>query len=409
MRRFRCVHAAGFSSSFAFFLAFAVGACGSSAEPSVGAGPGGSSATGGQAASPGGMGGSVIGSAGSGSGGVAGTPGGGTFAAGSDAGGSSPGGTSSGGTVSAGGGSGSGGSAGSGGTAGLDRTRRKLLLRDEGKSAVHYVDLADASKNWHQAVPVGRDLQVIGAQRFLIGTDNGFQERNLGDGAVVKDVTAYPGTLAAHRLHNGNTLLSGVDFHGGKGIVLVEITPQGSVGRQIEYPGTYVRMVREVGADHFLITADTHVFEGDAQGKVVWDVTVQGGPAEPHAWEALRLASGDTLVSTGYAASLELFGADKQLKQTITGGDGVKPNFFADVQVMPGSSYVVANWQGHGVSLGANGLQVVEYDAAGKLVWSWKQDASFVSSLQQLVVLDGLDLDKLHVENRQTGLLEPVN
>jgi hypothetical protein len=250
---------------------------------------------------------------------------------------------------------------------------------------------------------------VIGAQRFLIGTDNGFQERNLGDGAVVKDVTAYPGTLAAHRLHNGNTLLSGVDFHGGKGIVLVEITPQGSVGRQIEYPGTYVRMVREVGADHFLITADTHVFEGDAQGKAVWDVTVQGGPAEPHAWEALRLASGDTLVSTGYAASLELFGADKQLKQTITGGDGVKPNFFADVQVMPGGSYVVANWQGHGVSLGANGLQVVEYDVAGKLVWSWKQDASFVSSLQQLVVLDGLDLDKLHVENPQTGVLEPVN
>jgi hypothetical protein len=204
-------------------------------------------------------------------------------------------------------------------------------------------------------------------------------------------------------------LLSGVDFHGGTGIVLVEITPQGSVGRQIEYPGTYARMVREAGADHFLIAADTHVFEGDAQGKVVWDVMVQGGPAAPHAWEALRLASGDTLVSAGYAASLEIFSADKQLKQTITGGDGVKPNFFADVQVMAGGSYVVANWQGHGVGLGANGLQVVEYDPAGKMIWSWKQDASFVSSLQHVVVLDGLDLDKLAVENPQSGVLEPVN
>jgi hypothetical protein len=29
--------------------------------------------------------------------------------------------------------------------------------------------------------------------------------------------------------------------------------------------------------------------------------------------------------------------------------------------------------------------------------------------LQQLVVLDGLALDKLHVENPQTGVLEPVN
>lgn len=297
----------------------------------------------------------------------------------------------------------------SGGAPTANPNARKLLLRDEGNSAIHYVDLADASKNWHQTVPIGRDLQLIGGRRFLIGTENGYQERSLADGAVTKDVATYPGTVAAHRLHNGNTLLSGVDFHGGKGIVLVEVTAAGSVARQIEYPGTYARLVREAGDGHFLITADTHVFEGDAAGKVVWDVPVQGGPAAPHAWEALRLPGGDVLVSTGYAASLEIFGADKSLKQTITGGEGVMPNYFADVQVMPGGSFVVANWQGHGVGLGGNGLQVIEYDATGKLIWSWKQDASFVSSLQQLVVLDGLDLEKLTVENPLTGVLEAVN
>jgi hypothetical protein len=307
------------------------------------------------------------------------------------------------------GGNPSGGAGGSGGAPAFDPSKRKLLLRDEGNSAVHYVDLADASKNWHQVVPTGRDLQLIGGRRFLIGTDTGYQERSLDGGAVSKDVTDFTGALAAHRLHNGNTLLSGVDFHGGKGIVLVEVTADGQVARQIEYAGSYVRMVRETATDHFLIAADTHVFEGDADGKVVWDVAVQGGPAAQHAWEGLRLASGDVLVSTGYAASLEVFGADEQLKQTITGGEGVMPNFFADVQVMPGGSYVVANWQGHGTALGGNGLQIVEYDSAGKLIWFWKQDAAFVSSLQQLVVLDGLDLDKLQVENPQTGVLEAAN
>jgi hypothetical protein len=402
MRRFRRAVAPGFSVSFAFLLAFGVGAsaCSSGAEPAVNGSGGASSAgRGAGGTSPVGVSGSANVTAGTNASGSAGTPSGGI-----GTGGAPLGGTNTGGAVNGG----SGGN-GVGGTPGVDPNQRKLLLRDEGNSAVHYVDLADATKNWHQTVPVGRDLQLIGGGHFLIGTDNGFQERNLNDGTVVKDVTTYPGTLAAHRLHNGNTMLSGVDFHGGKGIVLVEVTPQGAVGRQIEYPGTYARMVREAGAGHFLITADTHVFEGDADGKVVWDVTVQGGPAAPHAWEALRLASGDTLVSAGYAASLEIFGADKQLKQTITGGDGVKPNYFADVQVMPGGSYVVANWQGHGVGLGANGLQVVEYDTAGKLVWSWKQDASFVSSLQQLVVLDGLDLDKLAVENPLTGVLETIN
>ncbi len=301
------------------------------------------------------------------------------------------------------------GGGGAGGAPAVDRSKRKLLLRDEGNSAVHYVDLADPTKNWHQVVPTGRDLQLIGGKKFLLGTDSGYQERSLADGKVVKDVTTYPGTLAAHRLHNGNTLLSGVDFHGGKGIVLFQIMPDGSAGPQVQYPGTYVRMVRESGGQNFLMTADTHVFEGDAQGKVVWDVTVQGGPASPHAWEAVRLASGDVMVSAGYAAALEIFGADQKLKQTITGGDGAMPFYFADFQVMAGGSYVVVNWQGHGAGLGAKGLQLLEYDTAGKLIWSWKQDATFVSSLQNVLVLDGLDLDKLQVENPQTGVLESAN
>lgn len=301
------------------------------------------------------------------------------------------------------------GASGAGGSSGTDRSQRKLLLRDEGNSAVHYVDLADSSKNWHQTVPVGRDIQLIGGKHFLIGTENGYQERNLSDGSVVKDVATFAGTLDAHRLHDGNTLLVGLDFHGGKGIVLLEVTPQGTAGRQIEFPGTYVRLVRESGADRFLITADTHVFEGDAQGKVLWDATIVGGPAAPHAWEGLRLASGDVLVAAGYAAGLEIFGADAKLKQTITGGDGVEPYFFADAQVLPNGNYAVANWEGHGTGLGGKGLQLVEYDTTGKLVWSWKQDASFVSSLQGAIVLDGLDQDKLQVESLTTGVLEPVN
>jgi hypothetical protein len=390
------------SVSCVFLLAFGVtvlGCSGNSAPNPGGSGAGPGSAGAAGSASPGGVSGSPSTSAGSTSGGASGA------SAGSASGGAAT--SGSGGGDSAG--TTSGGNAGAGGAGTTDPNKRKLLLRDEGNSAVHYVDLAEPLKSWHQTVPVGRDLQLIGARHFLIGTETGYQERNLDDGKVVKDVTDYPGTLDVHRLHNGNTLLSGVAFHGGQGIVLVEINPQGTVARQIEYPGTYARLVREAAGDHFFVSADTHVFEGDAQGKVVWDVTVEGGPAAPHAWEALRLASGDVVVAAGYAAGLEIFGADMKLKQTITGGDGVMPYFFSGMQIMQGGSFVVANWQGHGIGLGGSGLQVVEYDASGKLIWSWKQDPSFVSSLQHLIVLDGLDLDKLQVESLTTGVLEAVN
>lgn len=316
------------------------------------------------------------------------------------------------GTGGGGGAGGNGGAADSGGTAGAagaDPNRRKLLLRDEGISTLHYVDLAAPESNWSQVIPAGRDLQLVGNRRALIGTASGYQERSLDDGSLLGEVASFPGTVSAYRLRSGNTLLSGVNFNGGSGIVLVELTPQGTVARQIEYAGfDYVRLIRETRGGHFLVTAEKRVFEGDAQGNLVWDVTVQGH-AEPHAWKALRLASGDVVVAAGYAASLQLFGADEALKQTITGGEGVSPFFFADVQVLGSGHFVVTNWQGHGAQLGDMGLQLVEYDPAGSLVWSWKQDASFVSSLQHAIVLDGLDLQKLHVENPDTGVLEAVN
>jgi hypothetical protein len=301
------------------------------------------------------------------------------------------------------------GGTGQGGAGGgsFDPSQRRLLLRDEGNSAVHYVDLANVANNWHESVPTGRDLQLIGGGRFLIGTDDGYQERSLDDGSIVKTVNTYPGTLAAHRLHNGNTLLSGVAFYGGQGIELVELTPEGSVARTIEYAGDYVRLVRESREGHFLLTANQRVFEGDAQGNVLWQVTVQGSDM-PHAWEALPRPGGDVLISAGYGASLQVFGADEQLKQTITGGDGVMPNFFADVQVMPTGNYVVINWQGHGPGHGDTGLQLLEYSPQGELVWFWKQDASFVSSLHSVIVLDGLDPQKLQVESPEDGILEPA-
>jgi hypothetical protein len=301
------------------------------------------------------------------------------------------------------------GAAGTGGVAPTDPNQRKLLLRDEGISTLHYVDLAQPANKWSAVVPAGRDLQLVGNRRALIGTASGYQERSLDDGGMLKEVTGFPGTVAAYRLRSGNTLLSGVDFNGGDGIVLVELDAAGAVARQIEYPGfDYVRLVRETQNGHFLVTAETRVFEGDAQGNVVWEVTVQGH-AEPHAWKALRLATGDVVVAGGYAASLQVFGPDEMLKKTITGGTDVKPFFFSDVQVLPDGHFVVTNWQGHGTGLGAMGRQLIEYDPAGALVWSWQQDASFVSSLQHAIVLDGLDVTKLHVENPQTGVLEAAN
>ena len=284
---------------------------------------------------------------------------------------------------------------------------RKLLLRDEGLSQLSYVDLAKSDKNWYVPVPAGRDIQLVGNGRVLIGTGTGYEEREISTGNKVAEVTLFPGTQTARRLRNGNTLLAGANWQEKKGIVLIEVNKEGLVQKMLVYPGhSYVRCIRQTASGNLLVTADELVFESDPTGKIVWQATVTGLP-KPHAWQALRLANGKTVVSGGYAKNFQVFSPSGQQEAIITGPADVNPNFFAGFQIMKSGNYVVTNWQGHGPKFGAIGNQILEYNPKGELVWSWKQDPEKFSSLQGIIVLDGLDTKYLHVEDDK-GVLSAV-
>ena len=285
---------------------------------------------------------------------------------------------------------------------------RHLLLRDEGNSALHYVDMAEPDNNWHADVPQGRDMQLVGGGRVMIGTQKGYQEYDIETGELVDEVDTFSKTLAATRLRNGNTLLVGTDWQDEDGIVLVEVDDDAEVVRTISNPDySYARLVRQTADGTFLVAADKHILELDEDGAVVWEATVEHS-AKPHAWIALRLASGETVVSSGYAANLQIFDADGDLVTKIKAeGAEAHSYFYSGLQVLENGNFVVANWQNHGTGNGDSGIQVLELNADSEIVWSWKQDAEYVSSLQAALVLDGLDLDKLHVED-ETGALAPV-
>ncbi|HZX75490.1 MAG TPA: hypothetical protein VFE57_13780, partial [Cyclobacteriaceae bacterium] len=177
---------------------------------------------------------------------------------------------------------------------------RKLILRDEGLSQLSYVDLAKPSNNWYVPIPAGRDLQLVGNGRVLIGTGTGYEEHEILTGKKVAELTTFEGTIAATRLRNGNTLLTGLNWEGKKGIVLAEVDATGKTKRLINFPEfPYVRLVRETVGGTFIITSDTIVFEGDANGKIVWRSkfvnTTKPNRVSMHAWQALRLENGNTV------------------------------------------------------------------------------------------------------------------
>jgi hypothetical protein len=286
-------------------------------------------------------------------------------------------------------------------------THQRLLLRDEGIPQLAYIDLQNPAACWYTAIPAGRDVQLVGKGRVLVGTGNGYEEYELATGKKVHELNTYPGTLVARRLRNGNTLLTGVNWQQKQGIVLVELNADGAIQQLINYPGfDYVRLVRETASGHFLVTANNVLFEGNRDGTIVWKAVI-GDAQKTHAWQALRLKNGQTVVSTGYGKDLEFFSADGKRIDTITGPPAVNPNFFAGFQVLANGNYVVANWQGHGPGHGGSGIQVLEYSPAGKLVWTWQQDANKISSLHAAIVLDALNPEFMYTED-ENGVLAPV-
>lgn len=283
----------------------------------------------------------------------------------------------------------------------------RFLLRDEGLSQLSLVDEAKPQNNWYLPIPAGRDLQLIGNDKVLIGTGVGYEEREIATGQKVFEQTGFNGTVAARRLRNGNTLLTGVNWRDQKGIVLVEIDGKGAVQKQVLFPGfDYVRLVRQTPSGTYLVTSNNLVFEGDETGKIIWQAKINTHP-NPHVWQAVRLKNGNTLLAGGFAANFHLFGKDGKPVDSIGGPTNVRPYFFSGFQIMRDGNIVVANWQGHGAGHGGSGQQIVAYKPNGDLAWTWQQDSTKFSSIQGVIVLDGLDTRYLHVED-EDGKLAPV-
>ena len=302
--------------------------------------------------------------------------------------------------------------------------KHDLLIIDEGLTQLLRVDENDPSKNWIVKVApllpasvtpaprwnaAPRDMQLVGGNRVLISHDAGFTEYDIATGKVLKEIASYKGIATARRLPNGHTLIAGVNLDNSKGVVVLEIDDANTIKNKTVFPGDYVRLIRETAQGTWLIMNNTMIREGDRTGKILHEWPV----AEfQHAWKALRLPNGHVLSSAGYGAFFVELDADGKELRRFAEKKNMPPamhaNFYAMFQLMPNGHIVVANWQAHGPGHGESGIQMVEIDPAEptKLLWQWS-DAKIISSLQGVLVLDGLDTSKLHDE--RTGVMAPLN
>lgn len=286
--------------------------------------------------------------------------------------------------------------------------QHEFVCIDEGLGTLLYINDQDGAKNWR--VPIGqpqaRDMQLVGDDRILIGHHHGYTEFELKLGRVVKEYAALEGVTAARRQPNGHTILAGVNLSGTTGVVVVELDENDRECHRAVFPGDYVRLIRQTEQGTYLMSCNERIREGSPDGKYLREFPVEGFY---HAWKSVQFPNGHLLVSAGYGAFLvELDAAGKVLRKF--GGkdqvpEPVRPFFYAMFQVLSNGNIVLANWQGHGPGLGRSGVQLLEFNPAGEIVWSWS-NSELISSLQGVLVLDGLDTTKLHDERH--GVMQPM-
>ena len=299
--------------------------------------------------------------------------------------------------------------------------RHDFIAIDEGLAQLLRVNESDPSKNWivkiAPAAPAGverspewnvaaRDMQLVGGNRILVSHDAGYTEFDIATGKICAEIATYQGVATARRLPSGHTLIAGVGLDGSRGVVVLEIDETNTIHHKTVFPGDYIRLIRETAQGTWLMMNNTMIREGARSGRILHEWSV---PGFKHGWKAVRLANGHILSSAGYGAFLVELDADGRELRRFAEREkmpaAINANFYAMFQLLPNGHVVIDNWQAHGPGHGESGIQLFELDPNSNIVWQWS-DARIISSLQGVLVLDGLDPSFLHDE--RTGVMAPV-
>jgi hypothetical protein len=285
-------------------------------------------------------------------------------------------------------------------------SKRRMLVRDRGGPRLALLDFGNPTPLVWRMVTGGQSIfaagiQLIGNNQVLGGTSNGYQVFDFADGHVIKTVTGFPNTTSVYRVANGETMVAqGIPALPDPRITLSFLDKTDTVSHAITYRGFgYVRMARPTRNKTFLVPADTTLFEGDADGNILWSTTATQWF---HIWEPLLMSDGNVLLATDLGASLDIVDRNTHMvtkrygTQTMPMAATFRPYAFDEFQILPNGNFITSNTPKAGAV--NPGIQVIEFNPAGDVVWFYKQDSTVFTGIEGVLVIDGMDPKDLHVQ-----------
>lgn len=186
---------------------------------------------------------------------------------------------------------------------------------------------------------------------------------------------------------------------------IIEINRDGEILKTVPlkvenpHPHTDTRLVRKLDTGNYLVCheGDGKVREYDGDGQVVWEFEVPlfgQTPREGHGPEAfgnkcfaaVRLANGNTLISTGNGHSVIEVTPEKEVVWKLAQNDlpGITLAWVTTLEVLPNGHYVIGNCHA-----GPSQPTLVEIDSTTKEVfWQFGGHDAFGNSMSNSLILE---------------------
>lgn len=283
--------------------------------------------------------------------------------------------------------------------------KHRFLAVDESRAQLIFVDQQNPSQDWTIKLPVKvRDSQLIGNHQILLSGNDGYYIYDLNTRALLKEFhdPTYKESASVRRLANGHTFIA--CNHGG--ITVYELGADDTLIATAGFPTlSALRLIRFSPSKTLLMGGNTNLaVEADMTGKILNQFPLPA-PAK-HVYQVVRLANGNLLASVGYGHFLaEIEPSGKVTKRNDGEGSEINPHFWSNFQILKNGHIVQCNWTGHGAQDSSKGAQLAEFDAAGKVVWSW-HDAQRAGTIHGVIVLDDLNPEVLNDD--LSGVLQAV-
>jgi hypothetical protein len=262
-----------------------------------------------------------------------------------------------------------------------DPVRHILVLGDESRGFVHYLDQTNTNNNF--SVKANRpvwDMKRVAENKYRYVHGNSFTVIDLKERKEVDTFSdkKLSGLTTVCDLPNGD-FLAGTNQKVGEPVKDAVVVYRFAADRTLKSRSVYeslrnIRMMTVLKSGEVMLSHNEGVArcslapEGSEKGAIIQAYKL---PRGRNAYKAIPRKDGGYWVGGGYAEALYAYSEDGKLLKTFEAQqtDGLKNHFYGGLVEQANGHVMIANWTGHGANDSKKGWQVIEFDAEGKVVW----------------------------------------